>query len=292
MLLEAITPNPLEAGPPPGQWRRELVETRSGERLFGEVLVALDDEIGGWLALEAALMMAQHEQGCIYGLHVTPAAVEPDNNRLQALQAEFNRCCQAANVPGDLAIEAGPSVAAKICDRARWTDLVVVSLTHPPASQLLARLGSGFHTLVRRCPRPILAVPTSIHPTTAGVAQLQRTLLAYDSSPKAQEALFVATYLAGSWQLPLIVVMVNENGSNHPVVLDHARVYLESHGIAADYVTLSGPVPPAILNTAVNYQASLIIMGGYGSSPVVEAVMGSSVDHVLRQSNLPVLICR
>jgi len=33
-------------------------------------------------------------------------------------------------------------------------------------------------------------------------------------------------------------------------------------------------------------------MGGYGFSPVLEVVIGSSVDQVLRESRQPVLICR
>jgi nucleotide-binding universal stress UspA family protein len=36
----------------------------------------------------------------------------------------------------------------------------------------------------------------------------------------------------------------------------------------------------------------LIIMGGYGFSPVMEIVLGSAVDEVLRTSRRPVLICR
>jgi len=33
-------------------------------------------------------------------------------------------------------------------------------------------------------------------------------------------------------------------------------------------------------------------MGGYGLSPVLEVVLGSGVDQVLRTSRQPMLICR
>jgi nucleotide-binding universal stress UspA family protein len=33
-------------------------------------------------------------------------------------------------------------------------------------------------------------------------------------------------------------------------------------------------------------------MGGYGHSPVMEVVLGSAVDQVLRESRQPTLICR
>jgi len=33
-------------------------------------------------------------------------------------------------------------------------------------------------------------------------------------------------------------------------------------------------------------------MGGYGDAPMIEFVLGSVVDKVLRESSLPILICR
>jgi nucleotide-binding universal stress UspA family protein len=33
-------------------------------------------------------------------------------------------------------------------------------------------------------------------------------------------------------------------------------------------------------------------MGGYGYSPLLEVMLGSTVDQVLRESSLPTLICR
>jgi nucleotide-binding universal stress UspA family protein len=36
----------------------------------------------------------------------------------------------------------------------------------------------------------------------------------------------------------------------------------------------------------------LIVMGGYGRGPVLEVVLGSALDQVLRQSHRPTLICR
>jgi nucleotide-binding universal stress UspA family protein len=176
-------------------------------------------------------------------------------------------------------------VARKICERSRWTDLVVVHLAHPPAPQPTARLGSGFRSLIRRCPRPVLAVPDAPFP-------LERALLAYDGSPKAEEALFVATYMAGQWGIPLVVVTVVETGRTTAEALARAQEYLETHGVEAAFVKESGAVAEAILRTAEEQASDLIIMGGYGFSPVLEVVLGSAVDQVLRESRRPMLICR
>ncbi len=131
-------------------------------------------------------------------------------------------------------------------------------------------------TLLRRCPRPVLAVPeSSSHPSAGSGRRLGRALLAYDGSPKADEALFVATYLSGQWNIPLIAVTVIETGRTTSDTLARAQEYLETHGVQAAFVKESGPVAETILNTADEHQSDLIIMGGYGFDPVLEVVLGS-----------------
>jgi nucleotide-binding universal stress UspA family protein len=293
-LLEAVLPESLETGPATGQWRKALVEPRHTDRLFSDTLVALDGEAGGWLALEYGLKVAQREEGRLFGLHVVTSESLKQSEEVQALQAEFQHRCQAANVSGEFAVEAG-QVARKVSERASWMDLVTVSLAHPPANQILARLGPGFHTLIRRCARPLLAVPTFSEPAVAFGSEgkrLERALLAYDGSPKAQEALFVAAYLAGCWQIPLVVVTVVDKSSTTPERLAQAQDYLERREVPATYVAENGPVAETILQTAMTHQSDLIMMGGYGSSPILEVVLGSVVDQILRQARQPLLICR
>ena len=118
-----------------------------------------------------------------------------------------------------------------------------------------------------------------------------RALLAYDGSPCADEALFVAAYLAGQWEVPLNVVTVE----NHRVKAEtqaRAREYLEAHDVRAEFERKSGSAAEAILRTADEQECARIIMGSYGPNPLVEMVKGSAVDGVLRASQRPVLICR
>jgi nucleotide-binding universal stress UspA family protein len=163
--------------------------------------------------------------------------------------------------------------------------LVVVNLAYPPAPRLLSRLSSGFGTMIRRCPRPILAVPGKTTP-------LNSALLAYDGSPKGEEALFVATYLAGTWGIPLVVVTVNENGHRAGEILGRARNYLDSSGVPATFIATRGSPGDEVLRAAEAHSSDLILMGGYGYNPVMEVVLGSAVDQVLRESGRPMLICR
>ena len=283
-VLDAVTPDGLKAGPPPGQWRGEELEACEYDRLFADILVPVSGEEIGWNALEQALEVARCEGARLRGLHVVTSEAQRESAEALAVQAEFNRRCQVAGIPGELVIEVG-GMARKICERARWTDLAVVNLAHPPAPQPIARLSSGFRTLIRRCARPVLAVPRAS-------SHLDHVLLAYDGSPKADEALFIATYLSCRWHITLVVVTVIEPGRTTSETLARAQRYLKTHGVGATFVKEGGPVAEAILKTAKERESNLIIMGGYGLSPVLEVVLGSTVDQVLRTSRQPMLICR
>jgi nucleotide-binding universal stress UspA family protein len=253
-------------------------------RMFADVLVAINGQETGWGALDHALFVAQYEKARVHGLHVLPSEAHLQSKEAEALRAEFDRRCRAAGVSGELALEVG-EVPRRVCERARWTDLVILSLSYPPAPQPIARLGSGLSTIIRRCPRPVLMVPGT-------TPRLRRALLAYDGSPKAEEALFVATYLTVRWNIPLVVVTVIEMGRTTSDTLVRARSYLEAQGKQATFVKDHGPVPDVIVRAAEVHQCDLIIMGGYGFSPVMEIVLGSAVDELLRTSRQPILICR
>lgn len=282
-LLDAVTPDELEGGPPPGAWRRDWLRERQDQRLFTDILVPLGADFARWRAFEQAAIIARREGGRLRGLHVVATEAERTAAAALAVQAEFERRCQEADLSGNLVIEVG-RVARKICERARWADLVVLDLNYPPASQPIARLSSGLRTLIQRCPRPILTVPQQAR-------HIQRALLAYDGSPKADEALFVAAYLAGCWEIPLTLLTVLENGpeAESPT---RAWEYLGARKIPATFVQERGPVVEWLFKTARRQKSDLLVMGGYGFSPMLEVVLGSTLDQVLRESELPVLICR
>lgn len=252
--------------------------------MFTDILVPVSGEEGGWPAVTQAVEIASRESAHLLGLHVVATATDKEGEKVQAVRAEFAHRCEMLGARGKLAIEVG-QVSQKICERSRWADLVVFGLAHPPARPRLARLSSGVRTLIRRCSTPLLAVPGASSP-------LDRPLLAYDGSAKAKEALYVATYLAAREQIPLVVVTVVEGGRVIPDALDEAGEYLAAYGVEATLLREHGSVAEVILRAATTYGSDLILVGGYGHNPVMEVVLGSAVDEVLRVSQQPVLICR
>ena len=283
-IIAILSAGKLLPGPPTGQWRKEMLSTHTSARLFREILVPISEDERSWYGLDQAIIVAKREASVLYGLHVITEETKEENEKIQIMQGEFDRRCKEADIKGSLAIGRG-EIAQVICDRARFTDLVITNLAYPPGAQPFERLESGFHDMVQKCPRPIIATPQT-------VSDLSRGLLSYDGSPKAEEALYIATYLSGQWKIPLVVISVTENNRLAMSSLTRADKYLRSHGVTATLVRKSEPVAEAILETSDEHKCDFIIMGGYGFSPLLEVVLGSTVNQILRESRIPMIICR
>jgi nucleotide-binding universal stress UspA family protein len=294
-LLEAVTPFGLESGPPVGQWRRAKSEKGDSEQLFEKVLVPIGEETAGAGALEQALIVARLDGSHLNGLHTVTNEEARQAPQILALQQNFERRCQEENIPGSLVVASGGSITEEIYERSRWSDLVLLTLSHPPARQAFPRLGSGIRQLLQRSPTPVMIVPANQN-NPLKVSSLTHALLAYDGSPKAREALYVAAYLVEKWQLSLSVVTIAGPGrvdeTEQAASLARAQAYLESRGVSAEAISAGGPVATAILLTAETSHCDLILMGSYGRSPLLTAFLDDVVDQVLREANRPVLLCR
>ncbi len=282
-ILDAITFDAFEAGPMTGEWRRILLETRPNDRMFRRVLVAISGRKDRWNALDQALNISRLEKGRVFGLHVCRNKAGRESAEVKSIQSAFDLYCEKAAGCAGLRIATG-NISRTICDSARWVDLVVLSLAHPPGARPIDRLNSGFSQLLRRCPCPVLAVPQ-------GTKTFERALLAYDDSPTSREAMFIAAYLAKQWDMPLTVISVKPEGGTEGSILP-ARQYLEDKNIKADYVEKHGKASFEILETAKESRSDLIIIGNYGHRPVLEIALGSAVDEILRASDASVLVCR
>jgi nucleotide-binding universal stress UspA family protein/uncharacterized ParB-like nuclease family protein len=265
-----------------GSWRRAKMVERYTEHLFKDVLVPLSDRDEGWQAVQQAIWVAQREGAALQGLHIEDSPEKLQSPAARDLQARFNQLCQESGLRGSLALEVGEP-APKILERSPLADLVVLKVNYPPAAGI-SGLASPLRTIIARAGRPILAVPGKFRP-------ISRALLAFDGSARAKEALFLAAYLAERWQVELTVFTALENGRLSDVVQEEARAYMELHEVQADYVVEKGSadsVRPVIAERGLD----LIIMGGYSGLTLKEFFIGSNVNLVLRESTLPVLICR
>jgi nucleotide-binding universal stress UspA family protein len=209
---------------------------------------------------------------------------QEDVNRPQIgeLQEQFNRICNENNVRGLLAVEAGEPTQ-KILERSALADLIVLRIVHPPSTGIKL-LASSIHTLIARASRPILAVPERISDFT-------RALVAFDDGPKAREALFVAAYLAEQWRTELTILTGLDDETRNQAAQEFARNYLEFNEVEAQFISTQYSAE-VLKATAEEVGADLVVMGGYSGSILREMTLGSSVNFMLRASDIPVLICR
>jgi hypothetical protein len=149
-------------------------------------------------------------------------------------------------------------------------------------------LRSGIRQLITRCSTPLLLVPAN------SPIRIKKVLLAYDGSAKANEALFLSTYLSLKWKLDLQVIQVQDDNRKRANAqpIEKARQYLFRYQIPVEIKHLSGKPGEIIITESHNNAVDLIVMGGYGFSPLFELILGSTVDQVLVKSKIPVLICR
>ncbi len=266
----------------PGSWRKAKLLDRYTEQLFTDILVPISGSTESWQALDQAILIAKHEGAELRGLHLVASEAQKESAEVLALQAQFKQRCDEAQVQGTLAVETG-DLTRKICDRGLLTDLVVLHVTHPPATGISSR-GSALRAIISRSVRPVLAVPWK-------ATNLERALLAFDGSPKAKEALFVAAYLAERWKTELTVLALRDGPRSTPAELDYARDYLELHEIEAEFAVMQGSMD-VLPKIVYERRSDLVLMGSYSTSALEELTSGSTVNAALRQLPCPIFICR
>ena len=270
----------------PGAWIEGQAGTRGHETRV-DILVPLSGEEIGWNAFKQAVVIAGREQVRLHGLHIVATQDEVTTAASEALRAEFDRRCQAAGVDGKLVVAAG-DVAKEVRRRARWTDLIIANLAHPPATGPLEKLRPGFRSLLRHAAWPTLITPSH-------TSELTRPLLAFNGSQASLQALYLLTYFAGRWKLPVTVVTVTEKNGVHKEIQRQAKDYFYSRGIPRDsvtFVTETGSVGPALLRAAEVFECDLIVMGSFSRRGISDVVAESALDYVLRNSWWPMLVCR
>ena len=276
----------LDRGPLPGLWRKQQLARQRYHRLFEHILVPLDGSDEGWQMFEYILETAQFDGDHILGLHVLPDKAQLEGESVRQMEKRFNQGCQDAGIRGEFAVEIGNSPVRSIIKHAAWVDFVILNSTLPPKNKPLHRISSDLKLIIQQCPRPIQIRPGGMQ------SDYSHALLAYDGSPKADEALFIATYLTARWPKSLTVVTV-ETAQTKASTLEKAEHYLTQHGITdVNYVFKKGAIAETVLETAEIFDINLLFMGGFSFRPVRHLTLGSTAEHILCKFRHPMWVCR
>ena len=205
------------------------------------------------------------------------------HERGRTLLDGFLASCSERGVRADVQLATG-IVANEICEQARTADLVVVGHRGVNEQFSTGLLGGTTESVTRKCPKPVLVSPLQFRPIT-------RPLLAYDGSQRAAAAMHEAAELAAALSLPLTVLHVGKDDGAMHKVLDEARRYL---GGVLDRRPSSWRGRAIANETILDVMAEgkptiCSSIGAYGHSRIIEMVLGSTTEYVLRNCPSPVL---
>jgi nucleotide-binding universal stress UspA family protein len=280
--------------------------------MIKSILVSLDGSEHAQTAARYAVWLAERLQATVVGMHVVDVVsiegsgaflhdvsgslgFEPyldfSSKMREALQErgrvvleQFTALCAERGVRADTQLASG-IVANEICEHARTADLVVVGHRGVNERFSTGLLGGTTESVTRKCPKPVLVSPLEFRP-------ILRPLLAYDGSQRAAAAMHEAAELAAGLALPLTVLHVGKEDPATDRVLDEARRYLATHRVDATLVHRSGHANEVIPEVIGEGAHDLLVIGAYGHSRIIEMVLGSTTEYVLRNATAPVFLCR
>lgn len=177
--------------------------------------------------------------------------------------------------------EAHGTFAAQIALAARLADLVVFA---PDALQSGPDIHGAFIETLTKCARPVLlsaaAPPSDL---------VRRIAIGWDGSAVAAHALSAALpLLAKAGRVDLVSVAPAD-----AKLAQEASDYLALHGVHAELCLVDPagrPPAEALLKTAADGGASLLVAGGYGHSRLFETLFGGATVHIAAHATLPLFM--
>jgi CIC family chloride channel protein len=276
------------------------------EFAFKNILVPLDGSEHGWLALEQALEVASHVGGTIHGLFVIEdrmleqpytylrAATSDDSpldfadgpEKLEALcrargeqvLAEMQRRCQEQGVDSIGTIRRG-----QLVDAVAQEDVSEDFITLAYQGREQPGFPSALEQVIRRSDRPVLVAVR--RPRAIG-----RLLVAYDGGQESRQALHLAAQMARAFGSPLDVLGVQESDEDVESLLQQAASILSSYGVEATRLQRHGITSDQIVAVAREQQSDLILVGVYRHNHLRRALLGCTLDNLLRKTALPLLV--
>jgi nucleotide-binding universal stress UspA family protein len=207
------------------------------------------------------------------------------HERGKALLQEFSDHATSSGVRHDTILGMGV-VANEIAEHARTADLVVMGHRGVNEKFSTGLLGSTAESVTRKCPKPVFVCTMNFRPCT-------NPLLAYDGSQRAGAAMQSAAEFCATLSLPLTALTVNKDEAAGRKVLDEAEAYLGPYQLRARFdLQQTGNAPERIANFLREHDHDLLFIGAYGHSRILEMVLGSTTEYVLRHSSCPVFLNR
>ncbi len=197
---------------------------------------------------------------------------------------QFEAAARDAAIATETILDMG-IVPNRICARAKSADLVMIGHRGMNERFSTGLLGSTAESVTRKCPVPVFISPMKF-------AEIRHPVLAYDGSDRACKAMHSAAEFASELGLPLTVITVTRVPELGERTIDEARRYLAPYPVRTDFRLLSGAANEEIVRFIRQESADLLFIGAYGHSRIIEMVLGSNTEYVLRNAPCSVFLSR
>jgi nucleotide-binding universal stress UspA family protein len=278
--------------------------------MIKNILIPLDGSEHSYAALEYAMWMTEKFDGRLTGQHIIDTisiegtvfhdvsgslGFEPYldfsskmrqilEERGKLILEDFTQKCQQRRIKCQSFLDTG-LIANEICERAKVADLVVIGHRGVNEEFSTGLLGTTAETITRKSPRPIFV-------STKKFKLIERPLLAYDGSHRASSAMESAAEFCSVLHLPLTVLTVAKADKSADSVTQQARSYLSSYDIETRFEMDRGYPEQKIIEHLTRFEYDLLFIGAYGHRRIIEMVLGSATEYVLRNSPCPVFLNR
>jgi nucleotide-binding universal stress UspA family protein len=220
------------------------------------------------------------------------AALVWDALRDQAERAAdaFRDACHAAQLESHEAVIDEANKTDSLVRHARCSDLTVLTQADPAAPNH-AVSKDLVESVILHSARPTLVLPYAGRFEKIG----SRVLVAWNDSREAARALSDALPLLQRASRVEVTAWVEANTGENKAVrtqLGALQQWLMWHGVAAkiQVETLGTGITEAILSSAADSNADLIVMGAYGHARWTERVLGGATRGLLDSMTVPVLM--
>lgn len=174
-------------------------------------------------------------------------------------------------------------VNAFLIAQARASDLVVMGSKGSWNGTRPHKTGPTTETLIDQALRPVLVVPDEGN--TEGPV-----LFAYDGSKSAERVAVPGAFLSALSGAPCAILTCHKDTATAERTQDSLVRYLSAYGLDARKITSHERASTAILETAKELRAGMIVMGAFGHSTIRELIFGSTTLDVLADAPCPVLM--
>ena len=255
--------------------------------MLSTIVVHLDDSPRCAARMQCAAQLASTHRAQLIGLAAPSIGRSPSANAqasIESLTSAFDRGAVELQLPQAKSRRDDRPIDQALAEFALACDLVVMGQdeSEDPFPGLVQRV-------LLRGGCPVLMIPSRGEP----IRLVRRVMIAWDGSRAAsRSARDALPLLAKAEEVHLVCLQRSQSPVVSRLQLNDVRHWLARHrvDVRLHWEPVNDDIGEELLLRAKRLQADLVVMGGYGHSPLAEALFGGVTRTLLRRTHVPLFL--